>query len=66
MGRNAQGLPGWWVVAPPCRGFTLIGWLVVGAAQTEDRRVEDLQTVLMKLPKVNLLVLDAVIKHLKE
>ncbi|KAG9123785.1 hypothetical protein FRC07_013964, partial [Ceratobasidium sp. 392] len=38
----------------------------VGAAQTEDRRVEDLQTVLMRLPKVNLLVLDAVIKHLKE
>ncbi|CAE7217298.1 unnamed protein product, partial [Rhizoctonia solani] len=38
----------------------------VGAAQTEDRRVEDLQTVLIKLPKVNLLVLDAIIKHLKE
>ncbi|KAG8687764.1 hypothetical protein FRC08_011783, partial [Ceratobasidium sp. 394] len=38
----------------------------VGAAQTEDRRVEDLQTVLMRLPKVNLLVLDTVIQHLKE
>ncbi|KAG8744195.1 hypothetical protein FRC10_010661 [Ceratobasidium sp. 414] len=38
----------------------------VGAAQTEDRRVEDLQTVLMRLPKVNLLVLDTIIKHLKE
>ncbi|QRV88863.1 Rho-GTPase-activating protein [Ceratobasidium sp. AG-Ba] len=38
----------------------------VGASQTEDRRVEDLQTVLMRLPKVNLLVLDTIIKHLKE
>ena len=40
--------------------------IIVGAAQTEDRRVEDLQNVLSRLPKVNLLVLDTIIKHLKE
>lgn len=40
--------------------------MIVGAAQTEDRRVEDLQNVLSRLPKVNLLVLDTIIKHLKE
>lgn len=48
------------------RGCFAYSPVLVGAAQTEDRRVEDLQTVLIKLPKVNLLVLDAVIKHLKE
>lgn len=43
----------------------------VGAAKTEDQsseeqHIQDLQTALQKLPRVHLLVLDTLIKHLRE
>ncbi|KAF8511843.1 hypothetical protein BU17DRAFT_96904 [Hysterangium stoloniferum] len=38
---------------------------VAGAEVPEQQRVEDLQVTLVKLPKIHLLVLDAVIEHLK-
>jgi len=38
---------------------------VAGAEVPEQQRVEDLQVALLKLPKVHLLVLDAIIEHLK-
>lgn len=32
---------------------------------SEDKRIEDLQTALLRLPKVHLYVLDALLNHLK-
>jgi len=40
--------------------------LTVGAEASAENRVEDLKLTLARLPKINLLVLDALIQHLRE
>ena len=38
-----------------------------GTAETDvQQRIQDLQTALLKLPRIHLLVLDAILKHLKK
>lgn len=44
--------------------YCLVG-AVAGDEVPEQQRIEDLQIVLLKLPKIHLVVLDAIIKHLK-
>ena len=39
---------------------------VAGAEVPEQQRVENLQVALLKLPKIHLVVLDAIIMHLKK
>lgn len=60
---------GWWcylllscVLTVCCK---LVG-AVAGAETPEQQRIEDLQVALLKLPKVHLVVLDAIIAHLKK
>ena len=38
---------------------------VAGAEAPEQQRVEDLQAILLKLPKIHLVVLATIVEHLK-
>ena len=52
----------------PCKmliGYNNLVGAVAGAEVPEQQRVEDLQSILLKLPKIHLAVLDAIVEHLK-
>jgi hypothetical protein len=49
-----------------CSYCTLVGGVKPEEQLSEEQHVQELQGALQKLPKIHLLVLDTILKHLKE
>ena len=46
--------------------YGVVGALKPEEQQSEEQHIQDLQATLQKIPRVHLIVLDTIVKHLKE